>query len=95
MGELPTPDEIFGAQEDPAGLEIRLVEASDPDERFLLISGSREALRLLAAVLDALADSPRLPASTQFGPRSAGRFHLSPSSNIAVYLQCEPKVPRT
>ncbi len=92
MGELPTPDQIFGAHDEPGGLEIRLVEASDPDERFVLISGSREALRLLAAVLDALADSPHLPASTQFGPRSAGRFHLSPSSNIAVYLQCEPKV---
>lgn len=88
MSDRPTPDEIFESHAEPVGLEIRLVEDGTGDDRFVLVSGDREALRFLAAVLTALAESSTLPASKQFGPKSAGRFHLSPRSDIAVYLQC-------
>lgn len=84
----PTPDDIFlKYSEESVGLEIRLITDSE-DGPFVLISGKRSALRFLSEVLAALAESPNVPASKQFGPTASGAFHLSKTSDIDVYLEC-------
>ncbi len=89
MGARRTPDEILGAQDHSVGLTIRMLPAELEDEDdYVLLSGSREALRLLGDVLHSLAESDELPASIQMGPHSAGRFHLSSSTEVGMYLLC-------
>lgn len=82
-------NEILSSQKHSVGLDIRLLPGVEENEDdFALISGSREALRFLAAVIQALADSPALPATVHLGPRSAGKFHLSSETEMGIYLRC-------
>lgn len=85
---MAATDDVFAKyNNESVELELRLVD--DDAEPFMLISGGRPALRFLSELLAALADSPELPSSRQFGPNGAGSFHLSPRSNISIYLQCD------
>lgn len=84
---------VWGWYESPVSLEIRLVPGDESDESFVLINGSRVALTFLADVLTTLAEAPNLPAKKSFGPFTAGSYHVTPKSNIDIYLQCESELP--
>jgi len=89
MGERRSPDQILGAQDHSVGLTLRMLPAQlENEDDYVLISGSREAMRLLGDLLQALAEADELPASVQIGPNSAGQFHLSPRTEVGAYLLC-------
>ncbi len=88
MGQRGTPDAIAGAQTRSAGLHVRVVPSQDELEDFVLVEGSREALRFLAEIILALAESDTLPAHFSMSPSSAGRFHLADTATEALYINC-------
>ena len=71
-----------------AGLHVRVVPSQDELEDFVLVEGSREALRFLAEIILALAESDTLPAHFSMSPSSAGRFHLADTATEALYINC-------
>ncbi|MFN8523177.1 MAG: hypothetical protein U0821_08740 [Chloroflexota bacterium] len=86
-----TPDRICGeAGERPSvRLELRVIPAGkDWDEVPTVdLTGSREALRFLARVIQAVADTPDLPATFHLSPKGAGNYHFSSLSNAGIYIE--------
>lgn len=80
-----SPDEIVGAQIHALGLHVTTLR---PQEDFVLIQGSREALRFLANVIVGVANSDSLPADFSMGPASAGQFHFAESATEGLYISC-------
>lgn len=86
------PDQIAGDQAVPVGLKVRILDAGIADESdYAVVSGSRRALRFVAALLHSLADSPSLPADFSLGPKGAGRFHFDPTASLGLHLECTPE----
>ncbi len=88
MGSHRTPDEIAGAQTSGVGLHVAIVREQDGIPDFVLVEGSREALRFLADMIRAVAESESLPAGYSMGPASAGRFHFADTATEALYISC-------
>lgn len=84
----PSVDEVFGryGKEPSVQLTVKLIDEPE-SERLVLFSGDRRAMRFMSEVFAAMADSPHLPATSFFGPENPGCYHVSPDSNIIVYMQ--------
>jgi len=54
----------------------------------VLIEGSRDALRFLASILNAVAATETLPSDSSMGPVSAGNFHSADSAKVGLYVSC-------
>lgn len=88
MAKSLSPDDIAGAQTVSVGLHIGVMRHEDEAEDFVLVQGSRDALRFLGELIFAVADSDSLPADFSIGPRSAGQFHFADSATEAIYIRC-------
>jgi len=89
------PDQIAGDQTASGALTTRLLETTDADETDMaLVSGTRRGLRLLADLLNSLADAPSLPADFSLAPKGGGQSHFDPSASLGLYLECtsDPEV---
>lgn len=85
-----TPDDVCAEREFSAQLDLRLM-ASDPRANelpFVVCRGTPEALRFLAELLMAVADSKKFPARFHLSPNAAGRFHFSDSVDVGLYIEC-------
>jgi hypothetical protein len=85
-----SPDDVCAGRIHTAGVELRLIagDVSADELPLVLVRGEPEALRFLAELLQAVADSPTLPARFQMSPNGAGRFHFSASAEIGLYIEC-------
>jgi hypothetical protein len=68
-----------------SNLSLALLPDAEGGETKLLIKGSARALHLLAELIHAVADE-KANDGFGIGPRSAGSFHFSATSEFGVYI---------
>ncbi|PSJ50537.1 hypothetical protein [Kumtagia ephedrae] len=68
-----------------SGLSLKLLPADGDCEATILIEGPSRALHLLADLLMAVADEKEND-GFGLGPRGAGSFHFSKTSEFGVYI---------
>ncbi|MDG4909391.1 hypothetical protein EOA75_20875 [Mesorhizobium sp. M1A.F.Ca.IN.022.07.1.1] len=69
-----------------SNLSLALLSDEDGGDPTILIQGSKRALHLLAELLLAVADE-KANDGFGMGPRSAGSFHFSATSEFGVYVR--------
>ena len=80
------PDEICVRYGDlKSDLSLRLLPTDEGGDDKILIEGHSRALHLLAELLMAVADEKEND-GFGMGPRSAGSFHFSKTSEFGVYI---------
>jgi hypothetical protein len=85
-----SPDTVCAEQVQPAGLDLRLIAGDDSvgELPLVVVRGTPDALRFLADLLRAVADSPTVPARFQMAPNAAGQFHFSAAAEVGLYIDC-------
>jgi hypothetical protein len=85
-----SPDEVCAARTRPVQLDLRVLDGDhEADELpLVLVRGTAEALRFMADLLTAVADSPTKPSRFQLAPNAAGRFHFSSAADAGLYIEC-------
>jgi hypothetical protein len=85
-----SPDAVCADRIEPAGLDLRLIAGDDSvgELPLIVVRGTPDALRFLADLLRAVADSPTIPARFQMAPNAAGQFHFSASAEVGLYIDC-------
>ena len=79
-------DEIVSRYGDrKSGLSLKLLPEENGRGSSVLIEGSSRALHLLAELLVAVADE-KANDGFGMGPKSAGSFHFSSTSEFGVYI---------
>lgn len=76
-------------------LSLRLLESEDRAKPLVLIEGGPDALKMLAALLVAVADDKD---KFSISPDGAGSMHFDPQSALGVYIHskehCDPPAQR-